>query len=311
MTHAARARHARFSAGGRPPPRVRRRRHPRGLRSLRVRAARDAGRREHRDAARQVRRRRQQAHLQDPEARRARGHRPGRPRAALRPDGAAGARRGRVSGEAAEVLQALSDSAGVARRSPGARPLPRVLSVRHRRVGSTSPVVEAELCAAVQRGPDEAGVRRLHDPAESPAAADGAADAGGIAAMRSTATRWSRSTSSTRSARDGVESGARRARGHRSGGAANGAGCLRLGAAGSRPTRSARALDARARRRRRDGRRGPARDPALAGDHAGAPGTCGSTRAWRAACRTTPARSWRSPCRTWPAASAAAAATTI
>ena len=34
--------------------------------------------------------------------------------------------------EAAEVLQALSDSAGVARRSPGARPVSRVLSVRHR-----------------------------------------------------------------------------------------------------------------------------------------------------------------------------------
>ena len=38
--------------------------------------------------------------------------------------------------------------------------------------------------------------------------------------------------------------------------------------------------------------------------------TCRSTRAWRGACRTTPARSWRSRCRTWPAASAAAGATT-
>ena len=38
----------------------------------------------------------------------------------------------RVPVEAAEVLQALPDSAGVAGRSSGARPLPRVLSVRHR-----------------------------------------------------------------------------------------------------------------------------------------------------------------------------------
>ena len=45
------------------------------LRALRLRAARDAGRREHRDAARQVRRGGQPAHLQDPEARRARGQR--------------------------------------------------------------------------------------------------------------------------------------------------------------------------------------------------------------------------------------------
>ena len=38
--------------------------------------------------------------------------------------------------------------------------------------------------------------------------------------------------------------------------------------------------------------------------------TSASTRAWRAACRTTPARSWRSPSRISPAASAAAGATT-
>ena len=41
------------------------------------------------------------------------------------------------------------------------------------------------------------------------------------------------------------------------------------------------------------------------------PASARSTRAWRAACRTTRARSWRSPCRTWPAASAAAGATTV
>ena len=53
----------------------------------------------------------------------------GRSRAALRPDGAAGARRRGVSGAAAEVLQAVSDSAGVARRPAGARAVPGVLSV--------------------------------------------------------------------------------------------------------------------------------------------------------------------------------------
>ena len=67
------------------------------------------------------------------QARRARGERRGRSRAALRPDRAARARRRAVSERAAEVLQALSDPAGVARRSAGARAVPRVLPVRHRR----------------------------------------------------------------------------------------------------------------------------------------------------------------------------------
>ena len=52
---------------------------------------------------------------------------------ALRPDRAARARRGRVSRQAAEVLQALPDSAGVARRPAAEGPLPRVLPVRRRR----------------------------------------------------------------------------------------------------------------------------------------------------------------------------------
>ena len=108
------------------PDDVRRREHVIGVvrarvRALRLRAARDAGVREHRDAARQVRRRGQQAHFQDPEARRARGQRRGGPCAALRPDRAARARRGAVPERAAEVLQALPDSAGVARGPAGAR----------------------------------------------------------------------------------------------------------------------------------------------------------------------------------------------
>ena len=36
-------------------------------------------------------------------------------------------------------------------------------------IGSTSPVVEAELCAAVSDVLQRAGFRRLHDPAESSA----------------------------------------------------------------------------------------------------------------------------------------------
>ena len=56
-----------------------------------------------------------------------------RPGAALRPDRAARARGCRAPREAAALLQALSDSAGVARGPPGARPVPRVLPVRRRR----------------------------------------------------------------------------------------------------------------------------------------------------------------------------------
>ena len=83
--------------------------------------------------------------------------------------------------QAAAVLQALPDSAGVARRSAGARPLPRVLPVRRGR---------ARLDVAGRRGRSLRGgvrraaatrVHRLHDPAQPPAAADGDADAAGIA----------------------------------------------------------------------------------------------------------------------------------
>ena len=194
------ARHARLPARRRPPARVRHRRRPRRLRAVRVRAARDAGVREHRDAARQVRRRRQQAHFQDPEARRARGERRGGPGAALRPDGAARARRRAVPERAAEVLQALSDSAGLARRSAGARAVPRVLPVRHRRDRLDVAGRRGELLAAVSDVLTTARLRRLRHPAEPPARADGAARRRRRAGARSTATRSSRSTSWTRSA---------------------------------------------------------------------------------------------------------------
>ena len=103
------------------------------LRALRVRAARDAGVREHRDAARQVRRRGQQADLQDPARGEHEAQRRGGPGAALRPHRSARARRRAVSERAAEVLQALPDSAGLARGPARARALPRVLPVRRRR----------------------------------------------------------------------------------------------------------------------------------------------------------------------------------
>ena len=109
-----------------------------------------------------------------------RAHRRGRPRAALRPDGAAGARRRRAPRQAAEVLQALPDSAGLARRPAREGPLPRVLSVRRRRVGSTSPVVEVGAVRGRERRAVAARLRATSDPPESPRGADGLLDAAGV-----------------------------------------------------------------------------------------------------------------------------------
>ena len=98
--------------------------------------------------------------------------RAGRSRAALRPDGAAGARRRRVSRAAAEVLQALPDSAGVARRSAGARAVPRVLPVRRRRDRLDLAGRRGRTVRRGQRRADDARLRELRDPPESPPAAD-------------------------------------------------------------------------------------------------------------------------------------------
>ena len=247
------------------------------------------------------------------QARRARGERRGRSRAALRPDRAARARRRAVPERAAAVLQALSDSAGVARRSAGARPVPRVLPVRRRR--DRIDVAGRRSGAAARRsarccdgsGSTTSSIRLNHR-----ARADGAARGGGRAAPRCTAMRWSRSTSWTRSAPTAC--------------------ATELAARGIDATRRAAAcLDVvRERRRRSDRdastswlrrfvrrpRAGPTAVDELDADRAARRrrrrrrGTSESTRAWRAACHTTPARSWRSRCPTWPAASAAAAATT-
>ena len=130
----ARARHARLPAGRRPPPRVRHRR--RRATCTSATASSRSRRRRSRTSRRCSGKYGEEGNkliFKILQARRARGQRRGRPGAALRPDGAARARRRAVSERAAEVLQALSDSAGVARRPPGARALPRVLSVRHRR----------------------------------------------------------------------------------------------------------------------------------------------------------------------------------
>ncbi len=103
----------------------------------------DDGAAEH--AAGQVRRRRRPTHLPRAQARRKAGQGAGRTadrelggrrRYALRPDGAAGARDGRVPQQAAALLQALPDPARLPRRPPGQGPFPRVLPVRrgHRRL---------------------------------------------------------------------------------------------------------------------------------------------------------------------------------
>ncbi len=109
------------------------------------------------------------------QTRRARGERRGRSRASLRPDGAARARRGAVSERAAAVFQALSDSAGVARRSAGARTVSRVLSVRHRRDRLDVAGGRSGAARRGQRCSRTASIRGLRDPAQSPARADGAA----------------------------------------------------------------------------------------------------------------------------------------
>ena len=229
------------------------------------------------------------------QARRARGERRGRSRAALRPDRAAGARRRAVPERAAAVLQALSDPAGVARRSAGARTVPRVLPVRHRRdrldvAGRRSGAAERG-----QRGADDARVRRLRDPAEPSPRADRRCSRRRACRRACTATRWSRSTSSTRSARTACAKEFA-ARGIAEAAAREVPGAVRRGA-GELPDggAAAAATDARAGARRRSrtcativraGRRDRRR-------RAGS----GSIRASRAGCHTTRARSWRSRCR--------------
>ena len=102
-------------------------------------------------------------------------------------------------GQAAEVLQALPDPTGLARRPAGARAVSRVLPVRRRRhrvdvAGGRSGAVRRG-----QRRADEAWIRGLRHQAEPPRRADGAAERRRHCAATCTARRWSRSTSWTRS----------------------------------------------------------------------------------------------------------------
>ena len=125
----------------------------------------------------------------------------GRSGAALRPHRAAGARRRRVPRAAAEVLQALSGAAGVARRPAAEGPLPRVLPVRRRRHrvdvdgGRGRAAARPPPMCSSGSGFATSTIRLNHrellrgDARRAPACRPS-----------STATRWSRSTSSTRSA---------------------------------------------------------------------------------------------------------------
>ena len=79
-------------------------------------------------------------------------------------------------------------------------------------LGSTSPVVEAELCAAVSDALAELGFNDFVIRLNHRAAADVAAERGRRCRSRCTARRWSRSTSWTRSGRDGVAAELARAR---------------------------------------------------------------------------------------------------
>ncbi len=173
-------------------------------------------------------------------------------------------------------------------------------------LGSTSPVVEAELCAAVSDALTELGFDDFVHSPESPSAAHGAARRGGCC---------------SRPARLGA-GGARQTRQDRSGRRRTRA----RPNAGSIPPRRPRSCRCSRRARRkaiwsaspdlsatipwaalhwRTSRRS-ARSPPERARRAGSV----STSAWRAGCPTTRAPSWRSRLPTLPAALAAAGATT-
>ncbi len=236
---------------------------------------------------------------------------------ALRPDGAARARGCRASREAAALLQAVPDSAGVARGPPGARPVPRVLPVRRRRdwfalAGRRSGGVRGD-----ERRAAHARFHRFRDPAEPPRPPPRHARkfrrSGGVA--RSGARR--RSTSSRRSATTVFGPSSRRgaSRPGRS------TGCWRPTPRQRRRGRSrppvcecrearTRGVARRGPRGRGGGRRESGRDraPERGDERRGSPAGRSEPGAWPVG--TTPARSWRSRFPTLPAASAAAGATT-
>ena len=231
-----------------------------------------------------------------------------RPGAALRPDRAAGARRRRAPRQAAEVLQALPDPAGVARRPAGARPVPRVLPVRRRRdrvavAGRRGrAVLGGQRCPAASSASATSSIRLNHR-----AAAGGPARCG---RRRRRTLHGQALVALDKLDKIGAD-GVRRELQERGASPADGE---RLLAALRRRRRRCRACascvaGSTARRRRAIGR-ARSRSSALAAATSAGRARAASTPRWRAGCRTTPARSWRSPCRISPAASAAAAATT-
>src|SRR4026208_1118052 len=114
----------------------------------------------------------------EPQAGRARGERRRGSGAALRPHRAARARRRAVPERAAAPVQALPDPAGVARRSAGARALPRVLPVRSRCDGIDLAGGRGRGARRGLRDPDDARVHRFRGAAEPPPRAHRAARGG-------------------------------------------------------------------------------------------------------------------------------------
>ena len=109
-----------FLAGRHAPARIRHRRRAARLRTLWLRAARDARTREHRDADGEVWRRRQQADLQGASPRRARDGGRNRPCASLRSDRPAGA-----CGRGISAASCRNSSSGIRFSRSGAPTVPR------------------------------------------------------------------------------------------------------------------------------------------------------------------------------------------
>ena len=166
-------------------------------------------------------------------------------------------------------------------------------------IGSTSPVVEVEMIAAVSEVLQALGFKDFVVQLNHRQLLTAMLEAAGVRGGAGTATRSSRSTSSTRSAAKAWP-GDLAARGI---GEATARTCLDA-------FEDAAAFD-RLVTASPEGSAARANVPRSCSWPMARPrkGTCSSRRAWRAGCRITPARSWRSRSRA-SAASAAAAATT-
>ena len=146
---APRARHARLPSGGRPPARLRDRRHRGRVPALRLRAAGNAGAREHRDADRQVRRRRRQADLQGAPPRRARVVGRDRSGAALRSDVPLARVVAEHRGKLPKFFKRYQIQPVWRADRPARGRFREFYQCDVDAIGSRSMVVETELCAAV------------------------------------------------------------------------------------------------------------------------------------------------------------------